>query len=166
MPLRIFGDATSGFSLHDDNDVRIGWIDGRALGFRCFADLDAAAAGARVAYTALVSWSARLGGTQPLPDIGESELRLVNDGAYTWFASGQVPVARVLTPRADVARDHGLHAIELILPRGVGPVAAIGGAQAIYSALVRELRGAVVHPAAPIGQEADDETYADAPDVA
>lgn len=147
MALRVFGDDASGFTLHDSNEVQIGWIEGRALGFRCFAHLEDARVAARVAYDTITSWSARVGTSAAPVRIGDEPLQLVDDGAYEWFASDRVPVARFLRPRADLASDRGLCGIELVIPRGIGAVAAIGGAQVIYSALTRQLPGAIVHAA-------------------
>lgn len=146
MALRVFGDD-AGFTLHDQHDAQVGWIEGRALGFRCFATLEDARAAARVAYETLASWSARTGAAAPPARIDNEPLHMVNDGAHEWFASGRVPVARLLRPRADVASDYGLHGIELVIPRGIGSVTAIGGAQIIHSALTRQLPDAVVHAA-------------------
>lgn len=170
MALRVFGDDAASFSLRDENDVEIGWIEGRALGFRCFADLDDAMAAARVAYETLVSWSARLGASRANVQIGDAELQVVNDGAYEWFASDRIPVARLLRPRADVALDRGLYGIELVIPQGIGAVAAIGGAQVIHSALVRQLPDVLAHANANqhatqqvsrvISQESNSDTYA------
>jgi hypothetical protein len=167
MALKVFGDPAAGFTLHDEHENQIGWVRDRTIGFRCFPTVEHAAAGARIAYTTLATWSARLGATQAVTELGDGELRIVNDGAYTWFASEQIPVARLMRPRADIARDAGLHGIELVLPRGIGAVTAIGGAQVVYSALVRELRETVTHTdVVPILQEEASATVADAADVA
>jgi hypothetical protein len=155
MALRIFGDDASGFALHDEHDTPIGWIRGRTLGFRLFNTLDDAMQGARVAYEAAASWAARMGVSRPLAAIGDADLTLVHDGAYEWVASGLTPVARLLRPRADVILDDGQYGIELVIPQGIGAVAAIGGAQVIHSALMRRLPGVVVQGA----QESDDGTY-------
>lgn len=156
MALRIFGDDASGFALHDAHDTPIGWIRGRTLGFRLFNTLNDAKEGARVAYDAAASWTARVGVTRPFTPIGDGDLTLIHDGAYEWFASDLTPVARLLRPRADVILDGGRYGIELIIPQGIGAVAAMGGAQVIHSALVRQLPREVQG-----AQEGDDGTYSD-----
>lgn len=138
MTLRVFGGETSSFSLHDENDVRIGWIRDRTLGFRCFDSVDEARGAARVAYDVMIAACTRMGVSLTASPVGNAPLRIVHDGASDWFTRAGMPIARLVSPRAD-ARDEQLAkvGIELIVPRGIGPVASIGIAQAIHSALQR-----------------------------
>lgn len=138
MTLKVFGSESSYFSLHNENDVPIGWIRDRTLGFRCFDSVPEARAAARIAYDVMIAACARIGVSSMASPVGNAPLRIVHDGASEWFTNGGMPIARLLPARADAAGDPtASYGIELIVPRGVGPVASIGIAQAIHVALER-----------------------------
>jgi len=137
MTLKVFGSESSYFSLHDENDLLIGWIRDRTLGFRCFDSITEARAAARIAYDVMIAACERLGASSVASPVGDAPLRIVNDGASKWFTHDGMPIARLLAPRPDAVGDAAKFGIELIVPRGVGPVASIGVAQAIDVALAR-----------------------------
>lgn len=140
-------------SIHSDGDERhrleradgaeIGWIRGRAIGFRGLAEradaLPAAVAGTRALQVILRQ--AYPGWPQYEPAL--DTLRLVHDGAYEWVSDGTVPLARLVKTSADDASGPWL-GLEYVLPSFASEGVAITAAQA----LARALEGHLVAPAA------------------
>lgn len=144
MGLRVFDDD-NGFILLNDSDVPVGWIRGRDLGFGYFGSEQESMIAARGGYDALAGWVARLGRSRPLPPLGTGKLRVTRDGDEAWITDRSNRVARLVRPVLPGAEPDDQLGIELQLPAGVGAVAAIGGAQVVYSAIVR----AIGHDTAP-----------------
>jgi hypothetical protein len=132
--LRILSDGDGKHRLEDAAGNTVGWIHGRAIGFRGFARecdaSDAAAAGARALAQALH----QLYGPRGAPVPPMRDLRIVHDGAYEWFADGLSPIARLLRPQRR-AYDQSF-GIELVLPSYVSEGAAITAAQAVGTAVL------------------------------
>jgi hypothetical protein len=87
------------FELIDD-DRKVGWISGSAVGFRGFANEVEAAHAAWVAHRTLTRRLARRMGTRPIPIDTEPLAIAQRDSQEVVLASGR-PIAAVLRPAAD-----------------------------------------------------------------
>jgi hypothetical protein len=79
--LRVLSDGDDRYRLENDDDVQIGWINGRAIGFRGFATEGDAKEGAVVAWRALDLVLRRQYPGWPSYSPALDELVLVHDGA-------------------------------------------------------------------------------------
>lgn len=136
MALTVHSNAHGGFLLHR-NDEAIGWVEGRAVGFRGFPDAEAALGAAEVAYRALRSWLAREQFPGPEVTREDAPLDRRTDGGVEWLTLDGVPVGRLVAPGDPAGAADATFGFELLLPRGVNTVAGIGAAQVIHNALVR-----------------------------
>jgi hypothetical protein len=131
--LRVLSDGDDRYRLENDDDVQIGWINGRAIGFRGFATEDDAKEGAVAAWRALDLVLRRQYPGWPSYSPALDELELVHDGAYEWFADGTSPIARLIRPQR---RAYDLtFGIELVLPSYASEGVAITAAHAVGAAL-------------------------------
>jgi hypothetical protein len=131
--LRILSDGDDRYRLENDDDVQIGWINGRAIGFRGFATEADAKEGAIAAWRALDLVLRRQYPGWPSYAPVLDELTLVHDGAYEWFADGTSPIARLVRPQR---RAYDLtFGIELVLPSYASEGVAITAAHAVGAAL-------------------------------
>ncbi len=135
MSLRVIANEHGGFRLYR-GDEHVGWIEDRAIGFRGFESADEAGRAAGAAYDALRTWLARQHRTEPMPGRRRA-LRARRDGRLTRLTLGSVPVGRIIEPTGDAPVQDAHYGFELLLPPGLGPVAAIGAAQVIDTALAR-----------------------------
>lgn len=110
----------------------IAWVRGHAVGvdgFRSRADALVAAPRLRRIVDEVLARE------YPARHIGprrSAAFRLVHDGAYEWVAAGNVPVARVLPPRA-TGLPNDLVALEFVLPSSVSEATALAVARAIVA---------------------------------
>lgn len=142
--LRVLSDGDDRYRLENDDDVQIGWINGRAIGFRGFATEADAKEGAVVAWRALDLVLRRQYPGWPSYSPALDEIELVHDGAYEWFADGTSPIARLVRPQR---RAYDLtFGIELVLPSYASEGVAITAAHAVGAALAP--------PAAPLEEVA------------
>ena len=131
--LRVLSDGDDRYRLENDDDVQIGWINGRAIGFRGFATEADAMAGAVVAWRALDLALRRQYPGWPSYTPALDALRLIHDGAYEWFVDGTSPIARLVRPQR---RAYDLtFGIELVLPSYASEGVAITAAHAVGAAL-------------------------------
>jgi hypothetical protein len=152
--LRVLSDGDNRYRLENDNEVQIGWINGRAIGFRGFASEADAKEGALVAWRALDLVLRRQYPGWPSYTPALDELHLVHDGAYEWFADGTAPIARLVRPQR---RAYDLtFGIELVLPSYASEGVAITAAHAVGAALASA--AAPLEEAASLGALADDDT--------
>ncbi len=132
------------FSIFDRGDghfrlVRaereIGWVEGRTVGFRGFADADEARAAATTAYNALTGWVARQARAQP-PPHRVHRLSVRREGTVEWLTLGGVRIGRLRRFGADdvpgAADDVGF---EIHLPTRVAGELALSAAKVIDRAL-------------------------------
>ena len=141
--LRVLSDGDNRYRLENDDDVQIGWINGRAIGFRGFANESDAKEGAVAAWRALDLVLRRQYPGWPSYAPALDELQLVHDGAYEWIADGTAPIARLIRPQR---RAYDLtYGIELVLPSYASEGVAITAAHAV---------GAALTPAAPLVESA------------
>jgi hypothetical protein len=131
--LRVLSDGDDRYRLENDDDVQIGWINGRAIGFRGFATEAEARDGAVAAWRALDLVLRRQYPGWPNYEPALDRLQLVHDGAYEWFADGTAPLARLIRPQR---RAYDLtFGIELVLPSYASEGVAITAAHAVGAAL-------------------------------
>ena len=151
--LRVLSDGDDRYRLENDDDEKIGWISGRAIGFRGFATEEDAKAGAVAAWRALDLVLRRQYPGWPSDAPAMDELHLVHDGAYEWFADGTAPIARLIRPQR---RAYDLtFGIELVLPSYASEGVAITAAHAVGAAL--ESAAAPLAGAATLGVLATDD---------
>jgi len=131
--LRVLSDGDDRYRLENDDDVQVGWISGRAIGFRGFATEADAREGAVAAWRALDLVLRRQYPGWPSYAPALDDLHLVHDGAYEWFADGTAPIARLIRPQR---RAYDLtFGIELVLPSYASEGVAITAAHAVGAAL-------------------------------
>ena len=131
--LRVLSDGDDRYRLENEDDVQIGWINGRAIGFRGFATEAEAKDGAVAAWRALDLVLRRQYPGWPSYAPALDGLQLVHDGAYEWFADGTAPIARLIRPHR---RAYDLtFGIELVLPSYASEGVAITAAHAVGAAL-------------------------------
>lgn len=117
--------------LEDADGKHVGWIQGRALGFRGMRSEAEALAAVATAWRSFDAALRRHYFGRPAHETSLDVLRLVHDGAYEWVTDGRAPLARLYRP-GDVGGDY---AIELVLPSYASEGVAISVAQVVGSAL-------------------------------
>jgi hypothetical protein len=142
--LKILGDGDNKHRLEDGAGVNVGWINGRAIGFRGFVTEDAARDAAIAAWRALDASLRRQYSGWPSHQPDFDRLRVVHDGAYEWFYDGTTAIARLLRPQRR-AYDSS-YGIELVLPSYASEGVAITAAQSVAKA-VTPYRGELATPA-------------------
>jgi hypothetical protein len=131
--LRVLSDGDDRYRLENDDDVQVGWINGRAIGFRGFMTEGDAREGAVAAWQALDLVLRRQYPGWPSYTPALDALHLMHDGAYEWFADGTAPIARLIRPQR---RAYDLtYGIELVLPSYASEGVAITAAHAVGAAL-------------------------------
>ncbi len=144
--VRILSDGDDRYRLENDSNLHVGWINGRAIGFRGFATEDEAMAGAVTAWRALDVVLRRQYPGWPNYHPSFDTLRLMHDGAYEWFADGTSPIARLIRPQR---RAWDLtFGIELVLPSYASEGVAIAAAHAVGGALAQSDASEMALPSA------------------
>lgn len=139
MTLTAYGRDDGGFLLHG-NELPIGWVEGRAIGFRGFATKEHAMEAARVAHRALSKWLAR---ERHLAEVDDDAgtLRTRRDGRLNWITIDGSPIGRLLDPDTHAPVGASTFGFELLLPPSVSPVGGISAAQVIWYAMKRSDEG-------------------------
>ena len=127
--------------LEDATGRRVGWVRGRAIGFRGMRSVDEVMATAVVAWPRLEAALGRHYFGRPPQEPVRGPLRLAHDGAYEWVTDGQRPLARLHRPLSDVG--DGEFAIEFVLPSYATEGVAVAVAQAVGLAIRSHLSQAV-----------------------
>ncbi|HEU6450658.1 MAG TPA: hypothetical protein VFT57_04505 [Gemmatimonadaceae bacterium] len=135
MTLTVYGRDEGGFLLHG-NELPIGWVEGRAVGFRGFATRDHALEAARVGHRALQGWLERERHAAPAKSA-EGALRTRRDGRLHWITVDGSPVGRLVDPETHAPVSPSTFGFEFLLPPSVNPVGGISAAQVIWHALKR-----------------------------
>ncbi len=137
MSLSVIADGRGGFRL-DREGQQIGWVEGRAIGFRGFESAKDARQAASAAYGALRDWLARQRRMDLVPRSRKTVLNTRREDGLTWLTLGGVPIGRIVEPHErDPLRESGGYGFELDLPPVLRPVNAISAAQVIDAALSR-----------------------------
>ena len=129
----IIGDGEGKYRIMLGDEVAVGWLNDRAVGFRGMrneaAAVQAAIAGWRAMDSVLTNHYAGWPRREPRFD----QIRVTHDGAYEWFHEGTMPLARLLRPHRRAF--NATFGIELVLPsyatEGVGVTVAQSVAAAI-----------------------------------
>lgn len=135
MTLTVYGRDEGGFLLHG-NQLPIGWVEGRAVGFRGFATKDDALQAAHVGHRALAAWLARERHA-PAVQEGSGALRTRRDGRLHWITIGGSPIGRLVDPDTHAPVSASTFGFELLLPPSVNPVGGLSAAQVIWHAMKR-----------------------------
>jgi len=133
MTLTAYGRDDGGYLLHG-NQLPIGWVEGRAVGFRGFATRDHALEAARVGHRALRAWLARERHA-PAADDADGALRTRRDGRLHWITVDGSPIGRLVDPDTHAPVGPSTFGFELLLPPSVNAVGGISAAQVIWHAM-------------------------------
>jgi hypothetical protein len=136
MSFDIIAGGRSGFRLHRDGQ-QIGWVEGRAIGFRGFESAKDARYAASAAYGALRGWLARQRRMDLVPGSRRAVLQTRRGGGVTWLTLGGVPIGRIVDPHERDPIGEGGYGFELDLPRLLQPVNVLSAAQVMDAALAR-----------------------------
>lgn len=136
MSLSVIADGRSGFRLHRDGEY-IGWIEGRAIGFRGFESAEDARRAAGTAYGALRSWLARQRRTEIASGSRKAALQARRSEDVTWLTLGGSAIGRIVEPHERTPFGEGGYGFELDMPPLLRPVNTISAAQVIDAALAR-----------------------------
>jgi len=142
--LKILSEGDAKHRVEDSTGTQIGWISGRAIGFRGFPTesdaREAAIAARRALDRALRQHYAGWPPYEPRLD----QIRTMHDGAYEWLSDGTTPIARLLRPQRR-AYDHSF-GVELVLPSYASEGVAITAAHRVATATT-PYRGELATPA-------------------
>ena len=142
--LKILSDGDSKHRLENGDGVNVGWINGRAIGFRGFATEDIARDAAIAAWRALDASLRQHFAGWPRYEPAFTHVHTVHDGAYEWFFDGKKAIARLLRPQRR-AYDQS-YGIELVLPSYASEGVAITTAHRVATATT-PYRGELATPA-------------------
>jgi hypothetical protein len=129
----IIGDGDRKYRIMLGDEVAVGWLTDRAVGFRGMKTEAVAQEAAIAAWRAMDSVLTNHYAGGPRRDPSFDRMRVTNDGAFEWFHEGTTPIARLLRPHRRAF--NATFGIELVLPsyatEGVGVTVAQGVARAI-----------------------------------
>lgn len=130
-------------------DTVMGWIDGRAIGFRGFADEEEAAHAAWVAYRTMSRRFAREGGQRLVP-IDTVPMSLSREGDVELILAAERPIATLVRPGSDSPSGPDSFGFELQVPKPVDELTMRSTAYLVYRTLRRSgIRWAMWAPATP-----------------
>lgn len=133
MSMTVYSNDEGGFLLHR-RETPIGWVEGRAVGFRGFRTKDHAMGAARLGHEALRGWLTRERHSAP-QGTTRGTLRTRRDGRLHWITLDGTPIGRLVDPATFAPVAANTFGFELLLPPSVNPVGGISAAQVIYHAL-------------------------------
>ena len=129
----VLADGPRRYRLTDGDGAELGWIRGRAIGFRGLRHRADAIAAASAGWRSLQSVLHRRYAAWPRQVVAWEDLRFVHDGAHEWVSDGRIPLARVQRPGPDLA-------VEFVVPSWMDDRAMIPLARALRQALAPWLR--------------------------
>ena len=121
--------------LHDA-EMLVGWIDGRAIGFRGYGDEAEAMYAAWVAYRTMARRFARDGRRRPVP-IGVEPLSLDRRGDVEHILASGRPIAMLVRPGAGSRSGPETYGFELQIPLPVNELTMRSTAYLLYRTLRR-----------------------------
>lgn len=134
----IIGDGDGKYRIMLGDEVAVGWLNNRAVGFRGMATEEAAREAASVAWRAMDQVLTNQYAGWPRREPRLDQMRITHDGAFEWFHEGTMPIARLLRPHRRAF--NATFGIELVLPtyatEGVGVSVAQAVAQAVLPLLL------------------------------
>jgi len=159
--ITVIADGDGRHRLEDAAGHPVGWVRGRAIGFRGMRTEADALAMTRIAWRPLQAVLRRHYFGPAAEEPAWDQIRLVHDGAYEWVSVARRPLARLIRPAADAP--DGDFAIELVLPSYATEGVAASVALVVGAVLLQHLRGAVgAPPAQPVGHSAASDARAPA----
>jgi hypothetical protein len=132
--LSVFADGEEAHRLEGSDGTAVGWVRGRRIGFRGFADERQATVAAVAAWRALDAVLRRQFAGWPRHEPALDRLGIVHDGVTEWITGGDSPLAR-LHRVGDAAGPRGAFAIELELPSFASEGVAIAAALFVGDAI-------------------------------
>jgi hypothetical protein len=143
----VFADGPRRHRLVEGAGADVGWIRGRAIGFRGFRNKAEAIAAASAGWRSLQTLLHREYASWPRQVVEWENLRFVHDGAHEWVSDGRIPLARlqrvpreVEDDRAPVAAAAHELAVEFVVPSWIDEGAMIPIAHALRHVLAPLLR--------------------------
>lgn len=148
----VLADGPRRHRLTDGTGAELGWIRGRAIGFRGLRNKSEAIAAASAGWRSLQTLLHREYASWPREVVDWENLRFVHDGAHEWVSDGRIPLARLQrigrrvedaqTERsAGTTSTHEL-AVEFVVPSWTDEAAMIPIAHVLRNVLAPLLRGA------------------------
>ena len=129
----IIGDGERKYRIMLGDEVAVGWLTDRAVGFRGMKTETVAHEAAIAAWQAMDAVLTNHYAGWPRREPRFDQMRLAHDGAFEWFHEGTTPIARLLRPHRRAF--NATFGIELVLPsfatEGVGVAVAQSVARAI-----------------------------------
>jgi hypothetical protein len=146
----VLADGPRRHRLAAGDGAEVGWIRGRAIGFRGFRSKSDVIAAASAGWRALHTLLHREYASWPRQVVDWERLRFVHDGAHEWVSDGHIPLARLqrLQRNLDGARTEGAPvraaahelAVEFVVPSWMDEAAMIPIAHALWNVLAPLLR--------------------------
>jgi hypothetical protein len=130
----IIGDGEGKYRILLGNEMAVGWLNDRAVGFRGMTTEGSARDAAIAAWRAMDAVLTNQYGGWPKRNPRFEQLRITNDGAYEWFHEGTTPIARLLRPHRRAF--NATFGIELVLPSYATEGVGLAVAQAVANAIV------------------------------
>ena len=134
--------------LENSAGRKVGWIRDRTFGFGGLASEKAALKAAVDAWRSLEKALQRGYPGRASRPVDESNVGLVQDGAYEWVADGFRPMARLLRPRTERNPEDSF-ALEFLAPSYATQHVTIAAAQAVWEALSEHIAPAPPNAARP-----------------
>lgn len=130
----IIGDGEGKYRIMLGDEVAVGWISDRAVGFRGMKTEAVAHEAAIAAWRAMDAVLTNQYAGWPKREPRFERMRITHDGAYEWFHEGTMPIARLLRPHRRAF--NATFGIELVLPSYAAEGVAVAVAQAVARAIV------------------------------
>jgi hypothetical protein len=135
----IIGEGEGRYRIMLGDETVVGWLTGRAVGFRGLSSESQAREAAATAWTAMDAVLTSQYAGWPRREPRFDQMRLVHDGAYEWLHEGSMPIARLLRPHRGIL--NGTFGIELVLPTYATEGVGISVAQSVARAVGPLLTG-------------------------
>jgi hypothetical protein len=91
----VLADGPRRYRLADGSGAELGWIRGRAIGFRGLRSRPDVIAAASAGWRSLQSLLHREYAAWPRQVVDWGRLHFVHDGAHEWVSDGRIPLARL-----------------------------------------------------------------------
>jgi hypothetical protein len=129
----IISDGEGKYRIMLGDEVAVGWVNHRAVGFRGMRTEATARDAAIIAWRAMDAVLTNQYPGWPRRDPRFDQVRVTHDGAYEWFHDGTIPIARLLRPHRRAF--NATFGIELVLPSYATEGVGVAVAQAIAMAI-------------------------------
>jgi hypothetical protein len=135
----IIGDGEGKYRIMLGEEVAVGWLNDRVVGFRGMTSEALAREAASIAWQAMDAVLANQYAGWPRREPRLDLMRVTHDGAHEWLHAGSMPIARLLRPHRRAF--NATFGIELMLPsyatEGVGVTVAQSVARAMVPFVTR-----------------------------